>query len=396
MKTLKNTEGLNMNMFVHRLLSVPARAWQLVKLLSDPLTRQRISLAAKEYDSSTWTILVRIVKLFLAARFHPNESLSTGLANPNKPFDDHHFHFSSEQLHGLQMSVNSPMTAMCRDKLLFHTYCHNYGLPVPQLLGVLSRYGSRSANGHALDDFEELLAFVRNILPPTFIAKPRGGNMGRGVQLSGTKAGKDGDISPELLARNLSELATREDFLLEQRLEAHPDICTLTGTDAISSVRVVSMVPYQGAPQVLSAYFRVITHDAITDNISHAEGDGYSGNILAYPNIDTGVVESAFLPKSNGVDRTLIDTHPLTGEPLRGFILPFWPEVHDLVTKAASRFLPLRVIGWDVAITPLGPVLIEANELFQYRSSGPRVPIIRSALQAERDRLVRLDKTIEY
>jgi hypothetical protein len=33
----------------------------------------------------------------------------------------------------------------------------------------------------------------------------------------------------------------------------------------------------------------------------------------------------------------------------------------ELVLRCALLFLPLRTIGWDVALTPDGPVIVEGN-----------------------------------
>jgi hypothetical protein len=45
----------------------------------------------------------------------------------------------------------------------------------------------------------------------------------------------------------------------------------------------------------------------------------------------------------------------------RGFAIPLWAEACALVERAALAFLPLRTIGWDVAVTPRGALLIEGN-----------------------------------
>jgi len=41
--------------------------------------------------------------------------------------------------------------------------------------------------------------------------------------------------------------------------------------------------------------------------------------------------------------------------------LPFWDEACALAETAARHFLPIRTIGWDVALTPEGPVILEGN-----------------------------------
>ena len=57
------------------------------------------------------------------------------------------------------------------------------------------------------------------------------------------------------------------------------------------------------------------------------------------------------------------ETHPLTGIPFMGFQVPLWDEALDMVRKAARKAYGYNChwIGWDVAITPDGPALIEAN-----------------------------------
>ncbi|MEY6563350.1 sugar-transfer associated ATP-grasp domain-containing protein, partial [Listeria monocytogenes] len=44
------------------------------------------------------------------------------------------------------------------------------------------------------------------------------------------------------------------------------------------------------------------------------------------------------------------------------FVMPFWSEMRDTMRLAARTLKPLRSIGWDVAITPNGPLVVEANE----------------------------------
>ncbi len=54
--------------------------------------------------------------------------------------------------------------------------------------------------------------------------------------------------------------------------------------------------------------------------------------------------------------------HPDSGVVFDGFVVPRFFEAVDLV-KACHSLLPgLHSIGWDVAVTPEGPVLLEGND----------------------------------
>jgi hypothetical protein len=51
----------------------------------------------------------------------------------------------------------------------------------------------------------------------------------------------------------------------------------------------------------------------------------------------------------------------VSGFRFQGTAIPFWDGVKKLVCSAALVLLPLRWLGWDVAIGKDGPVLVEAN-----------------------------------
>ena len=53
--------------------------------------------------------------------------------------------------------------------------------------------------------------------------------------------------------------------------------------------------------------------------------------------------------------------HPVSGVALEGLSLPLWTEAQALVLRACLTMLPMRSIGWDIGLTPSGPILIEAN-----------------------------------
>jgi hypothetical protein len=55
------------------------------------------------------------------------------------------------------------------------------------------------------------------------------------------------------------------------------------------------------------------------------------------------------------------DRHPKTGAPVAGRLVAHWPGVAALAIAAHRAFSGRMVIGWDLALTPEGPVVIEGN-----------------------------------
>ena len=58
-----------------------------------------------------------------------------------------------------------------------------------------------------------------------------------------------------------------------------------------------------------------------------------------------------------------VERHPDTGAPIAGHRLPCWAETMALATAALDAAHDRPSIGWDVAITDDGPVLVEGNTL---------------------------------
>ncbi|SDH51237.1 sugar-transfer associated ATP-grasp domain-containing protein [Microbacterium sp. 77mftsu3.1] len=55
------------------------------------------------------------------------------------------------------------------------------------------------------------------------------------------------------------------------------------------------------------------------------------------------------------------DTHPDSGLPVADFTLPLWDEVTAFVDRVARVVPTVRYVGWDIAVTDAGPILVEGN-----------------------------------
>jgi hypothetical protein len=98
----------------------------------------------------------------------------------------------------------------------------------------------------------------------------------------------------------------------------------------------------------------VATGHNVIDNFD----GGRTGNMVGAVDVQTGRVFRVVAGYQSRGTR-----HPDTGVELNGFLLPDWREIVDVVRQASSQFPGLLAQGWDVAITPRGPVLMEVNWL---------------------------------
>jgi len=60
-------------------------------------------------------------------------------------------------------------------------------------------------------------------------------------------------------------------------------------------------------------------------------------------------------------DNRVYETHPDSGIRISDFQLPMFDEVIAFVDRVARIVPQVRYVGWDIAVTPTGPVLVEGN-----------------------------------
>jgi hypothetical protein len=114
---------------------------------------------------------------------------------------------------------------------------------------------------------------------------------------------------------------------------------------------MVTVVTRSGEVELLFAFQKLIVGRHVIDNSIGTR----TGNLVVSVDPVSGTLGTAF---SDGAP---CPTHPVTARAIAGFRLPHWDDARRLVQRAALRFRPLRAIGWDVALTDAGAVLIEGN-----------------------------------
>ncbi|MBR2735607.1 MAG: hypothetical protein IKE05_05395, partial [Clostridia bacterium] len=64
--------------------------------------------------------------------------------------------------------------------------------------------------------------------------------------------------------------------------------------------------------------------------------------------------------------KKITDKHPMSGIKFQNYQLPFWEESIELVKKLHNVFPEFSSIGWDIAITEDGPIVIEGNSSWDH------------------------------
>ncbi len=136
---------------------------------------------------------------------------------------------------------------------------------------------------------------------------------------------------------------------LEDVVENHPDLAKVYPYSA-NCLRMITIIGDDGEPHLLYAVQKFGNGGRIVDNY------GVHGPV----DLETGVFLYPAHPGETTEDK-LYTRHPYTDYPLIGFKVPFFKEAKEMILKAAMVLPQVRYVGWDVAITPTGPVIIEGN-----------------------------------
>lgn len=174
---------------------------------------------------------------------------------------------------------------------------------------------------------------------PVFMAKPTGGMCGKGIEKINA-AEFEGDLYEHL--KSMGPLILEECVVQHKALmELHP--CS------VNTCRVITFT-HGGSTKVVAAYLR-IGNGKYVDNFNN-------GGMVVPIEEDCGRIIYPALDKSGA----LHEVHPLTGVPIKGFQVPLWDEVAELVKKAGQVVPQVGIVGWDVCVTDNGPLLIEGND----------------------------------
>ena len=163
-------------------------------------------------------------------------------------------------------------------------------------------------------------------------------------------------------------------IFLEEVIKQHPDMNKLCDK-SVNTMRIMTFNDH-GHPRIIWMGLRVGNGINSIDNF-HAKGMGV--NI----DIKTGKLAGNAIDK----DLNVFELHPKTKVKFDGFQIPCFDEAKKMVLEASLESDKILVVGWDVAISDSGPVIIEGNrrpgfDLLQVLSGRGRMDIVRDTLKS--------------
>lgn len=177
-------------------------------------------------------------------------------------------------------------------------------------------------------------------------AKTADGFGGIGVERIVTRDSPDGEALYETLKK-------RGQVIVEEAICQHPEMNRLCAA-SINTLRIVTL-KIGGEVHLMYCLVRIGNGKTCVDNIS-------SGGMYCPVSDDGVITKPGFCDKAG----EYYERHPQTGTAFVGFQIPCYDDAVRMVRKAALVVPQIGYVGWDVAITPKGPLLVEGNTIPGY------------------------------
>ena len=120
----------------------------------------------------------------------------------------------------------------------------------------------------------------------------------------------------------------------------------------VNTIRFDTFIDKSGKTHIFSALMRFWVNGSNVDNAN-------SGGFCVGIDLEEGRLKRSGrqMMRYGGLE---FEKHPDSDFIFKDFLIPFFSEAYELVLNAVEC-IPDRLIGWDVAITESGPVIIEGN-----------------------------------
>lgn len=232
----------------------------------------------------------------------------------------------------------------------------------PDFLADFKKYTKRDFVVPGKNSLDEVKKFIKK--HDFFMSKPYDGLGGAEVKKVYSK-----DI------KNIEEYfeeCKKSRIFLEEVIKQNKELDKLCSASC-NTIRIMTF-NNGGVPEILWAGLRIGNGINPVDNF-------HAGGMATEIDMETGKLKYPALDK----DLNEYEKHPVSNVKFVGFKVPYFNEIKKLVKQAALESNKILVVGWDIAVTDDGPVVIEGNrrpgfDVVQVASRKGRMDIINHVL----------------
>lgn len=253
-------------------------------------------------------------------------------------------------------NINTRYSIIADNKHVFYSYIGDmFPKNVPNTIFVFQ--GNKVIK--PFDDKNTVKKAFNSLPDGKYICKPTVGSHGDLI-VAVTKKGKNLKFSDDEITIDQLILSSEEKpVLVQEFLKQHKQLNKLN-PNTVNTLRIIS-THWNDKVHLLAAMVRIGSFEgAIVDNAD-------AGGTFVAINTNTGKLEKY----GYFYNKPRTENHPVTGLVYEGFEIPYWEETIKLIKELHPIIFGFATIGWDIAITEDGPVIVEIN--WNYSLKGIQV-----------------------
>lgn len=238
------------------------------------------------------------------------------------------------------------------DKVNFWNFCNDNSILTPKVLAFNNYAKLRIEDKfYDIDNFESFTLNLKVVLNHSkskdIFLKPTNGAQGKECFKI-----LESDLNKTEYMKKIYSTIIDSNFVFQETISQHYLLKRINPT-SINTIRIDTFITNDGTPEVLSALIRFGRKGSVVDNPFN------SGGFFVPINLEKGTLIAPGM-QLLGVGNGTFYEHPDSKLKLDNYEIPFLKETIELVKNAAIK-IGDRLVGWDVAITEDGPLIIEGN-----------------------------------
>ncbi|MBR5018600.1 MAG: hypothetical protein IKX53_03060 [Bacteroidales bacterium] len=229
-----------------------------------------------------------------------------------------------------------------QDKYYFYLFLSRLGYPTPRIFYYVRKGRVIYEDEAFSSDFEAL-------------AKPVDGMMGDGIFFLCRHEGQLFMNGEPCSREDLDAIFASANYIVQERVIQHERLAALCPT-SVNTLRMFTVMDREGRVISFCPILRIGRMGSLVDNWA-------KGGISVGVDTKSGtLMDRGSLKPGKG---TVVFEHPDTHIRLEGYEIPFYREAEEMVIRLHGQMYRNHSIGWDVAISPQGPVIIEGNDRWE-------------------------------
>lgn len=256
---------------------------------------------------------------------------------------------------------------LCEDKALFQDIATYYDLPMPELVFRFEKGTFYDFRNNLVEKTDVRHLIERQNSPKIFV-KGYYGLHGVGISVfKKTAKGYENEEGHQLCAEYFTKNCAGQLLVVQAGIVQHESLNKVY-SKAVNTLRVVTRNNSDGTSEILGAVIKFARGGVQVDNL-------YFGSISVAIEKETGHLKGSGITYYNTLK---FKTHPDTQVVFDGIKIEFWDEVKSIVLNASQKFNKIHILGFDIAISDQGPVIVEMNE-------APGIHVMQMLLGGKRD-----------